>query len=219
MVRFITTNDISYQIREIFRKANNEIIIISPFLKISQKYRALLKEADERGVKIQLVYGKKYLNQKEYGQLFQFKNLEVYYYEDLHAKCYFNETKMVITSMNLHEYSERNNFEMGVAIETGSLLDNEIYENAAKQSRALIKMSKKKKERFDYVENGLIGFCIICREPMPFDDELHYIICNRCWKFGKRSKGKFCHSCGRSYSTFKEKPLCLDCYKKFISYL
>jgi len=176
MVQFLATNEISTQIGEILEYANQKIVIISPFLKISLYNLSLLGNADERGVRIQLVYGKQYLERNEYDQLFQFKNLELFFCENLHAKCYFNESKLIITSMNLHEYSERYNREMGILIETGSQPDDELYKNAVEESQAIIEISIKKKERLDYKDIEIYGFCIMCRSKMPLDDDLYYVI-------------------------------------------
>lgn len=34
--------------------------------------------------------------------------------KNLHAKCYLNENEAIITSMNLYEFSQMNNNEMGI---------------------------------------------------------------------------------------------------------
>ena len=43
----------------------------------------------------------------------------------LHAKCYFNEQNLVISSMNLYDFSEVNNWEMSILIDKDN--DSEIY--------------------------------------------------------------------------------------------
>ena len=48
----------------------------------------------------------------------------------LHAKCYLNEQAAIITSLNLYEFSQQNNEEMGVYIENkdiGKKLYAEIF--------------------------------------------------------------------------------------------
>ena len=39
-------------------------------------------------------------------------HVHLYFSKNLHAKCYLNEKKMIITSMNLYEFSQVNNREM-----------------------------------------------------------------------------------------------------------
>lgn len=41
-------------------------------------------------------------------------NLLLYSHPNVHCKCYLNENYLLITSMNMYEYSEENNREMGV---------------------------------------------------------------------------------------------------------
>ncbi len=55
------------------------------------------------------------------------------YNEDLHAKCYVNDEKMVITSLNLYEFSMANNKEMGVLIDKNDPADIQLYEDAFKE--------------------------------------------------------------------------------------
>jgi hypothetical protein len=52
-------------------------------------------------------------------------NAEVLGIENLHAKCYGNETTAIITSMNFYEYSIEHNWEMGVLIDE----DNESWDS------------------------------------------------------------------------------------------
>lgn len=68
--------------------------------------------------------------------------LKLYYSEQLHAKCYFNEEHMIITSMNLHEYSQRNNKKFGLLINRRE--DRQLFETAFKESLLIIKHSKQK---------------------------------------------------------------------------
>ena len=44
------------------------------------------------------------------------KNLTILEKKNNHAKCYLNEQRAIICSMNLYEYSEINNIEMGILI-------------------------------------------------------------------------------------------------------
>jgi hypothetical protein len=47
----------------------------------------------------------------------QFQNVEIRYHSDLHAKYYANESNSIVTSLNLHQFSMRNNIESGVKFE------------------------------------------------------------------------------------------------------
>jgi ssDNA-binding Zn-finger/Zn-ribbon topoisomerase 1 len=85
------------------------------------------------GKNIIIIYGKeKRLDDKLVSELQTFKNVFLFFCETLHAKCYINESGLVITSMNLHQFSEINNYEMGVYFNSqeDSVLFQEAYQEA-----------------------------------------------------------------------------------------
>jgi hypothetical protein len=137
MAEFLRTSGISYQIEDIIINAKEKLIIISPYLKLTDNLFERLKEKDSENIELIFIYGKSELNENEKRKLHSLKNLSLYYYKNLHAKCYFNESKMLITSMNLHEFSERNNREMGIFVE--KQVDSSIFENAEQESFSIIK--------------------------------------------------------------------------------
>ena len=59
--------------------------------------------------------------------------------KDLHAKCYLNENDVIITSMNLYEFSQVNNNEMGIFIEKSN--DPELYKEVYDEVQRLIRTS------------------------------------------------------------------------------
>ena len=129
MAEFLTTNGISYQIENIIIDAKSKLFLVSPFLQLSKTLFERLKDASNKGVKIKIIYGKDDLKPNEKNSLAELTNVELYYFQNLHAKSYFNEFKMVITSMNMYEFSEKNNREMGVLID--AVNDKLLYEKAS----------------------------------------------------------------------------------------
>lgn len=116
MAEFLTTNGTSYNIENIIIEAKNRLVLISPYLQLSKTFYERLKDATNRNVKVTIVYGKDELKPNEKNSLAELKNVELKYFQNLHAKCYLNESKMVITSMNMYEFSEKTNREMGVLL-------------------------------------------------------------------------------------------------------
>ncbi|WP_051412153.1 phospholipase D family protein [Halonatronum saccharophilum] len=116
MAEFLTTVATSYQIENIIKDAEECLILISPYLKINNTLYERLLDADKRGVIITLIYGKKEISNSEKEKLKKICNLNLHYISNLHAKCYCNENKAIISSMNLYEFSERNNREMSILI-------------------------------------------------------------------------------------------------------
>lgn len=236
MAEFLTTYGTSSKIEEIIINAKKELYLVSPFLKLSKTFYERLKDASENSIPIKMIYGKNELKQNEMELLKEIKGLELYFFENLHAKCYFNECKMVITSMNMYEFSEKNNREMGVLID--SKTNTELYESAKKETLSIIKSAKldwssatniyksnntyaqsRVKER-NYNNNFRQGYCIRCYAPLPFNPERPY--CSDCYsvwsKFGNPVyEENNCHGCGEKSPATMYEPLCSKCYKKYQS--
>lgn len=158
MPKLITTKGAAHYIEQIIKKANNSIILVTPYLRLDTNFIERLRDADKSGVQIILVYGKDKLADDQMKTLQSFENLEIFFYQNLHAKCYFNENSMVITSMNLYEFSEKNNRELGIYLERFE--DKDIYEEAINEIKSVvnasakIKSSKKKEGLKIFSKNG-----------------------------------------------------------------
>jgi phosphatidylserine/phosphatidylglycerophosphate/cardiolipin synthase-like enzyme len=218
MAEFLTTKGIVYRIEQIIKNSKSKLIIVSPYLKISKDLTERLLSASKRGVEIKIIYGKDELNTEAQNTLSTLKNLELYYYDNLHAKCYFNENEMVIASMNLYEFSEQNR-EMGIRITRKD--DYEVYDKAFNEARAIkeagqkqnIKKYNKKKAKKKKHE----GFCIRCGDEITLDIEKP--LCRDCFEEWSIYENidypeKYCHICGKKEKTTMKKPTCWPCYKK-----
>jgi hypothetical protein len=133
MAEFLTTTGISARLEDIIReaKAGEKLVLVSPYVRISQRLIDNLKAADKRRVKITLIYGKKRLDSQEEEKLNDLQNLSLHFKENLHAKCYYNEKQLIITSMNLYDFSETTNREMGVLVQKEE--DKAIYNQAVNE--------------------------------------------------------------------------------------
>ena len=60
--------------------------------------------------------------------------------KNLHAKCYINENEAIITSMNLYEFSQQNNNEMGIYISKAE--DTDLYNAALEEVQRLLTISE-----------------------------------------------------------------------------
>ena len=235
MAEFLTTMGTSSRIEDIMITARKEIFLVSPFLQLSKTFYERLKDASENAISIKIVYGKDELKPNERNSLANIKNLELFFCENLHAKCYFNESKMVITSMNMYEFSQKNNREMGVLIDHTK--DQELFESAKKEALSIIKSSETirlyKSERFspkkdDYQKyfadpkkdynQGYKGYCIRCSKRIPLDPGRPY--CNDCYSVWAQYENpdfpeNNCHVCGEYEHTSMIKPLCYDCFNNY----
>lgn len=144
MAEFLRTTGISHNIEEIIINAKEKLVIVSPYLKLTENLFERLKEKDSEKIEITFIYGKSELNEYEKKKLYSLSNLNLYFYRNLHAKCYYNESEMLITSMNLHEFSERNNREMGILIKKEN--DIQIFKNAEQESISIKNASSLEKK-------------------------------------------------------------------------
>ena len=140
MAKFLTTSGVSYQVELIIKESKKKLVLISPFVQISKVLLERLQNASDKGVQIHLIYGKDELKPVEKKQLNSIENLRLYYYQNLHAKCYFNEKTMVVTSMNLYEFSDKHNREMGVLIQKSD--DAEMFNDGVEETASIIKSAK-----------------------------------------------------------------------------
>lgn len=143
MAKFLTTNGNSNYIEELIIDAKESLTLVSPYLNINKNFIDRLKDADAEGVKITLIYGKETLRDFEKEKLYCLNNLEIFFCSNLHAKCYHNNKKLIITSMNLIGFSEKNNREMGVLFDCND--DKEIFNETLKEIKSIINISKKEK--------------------------------------------------------------------------
>lgn len=135
MAKFSTTVGNTFFIEQIILGSTEKLTLVTPFLKFSKTLIERLSDAERKGIKMTLIYGKSELPKKEKEILYAFKNIKIYYCANLHAKCYFNDSAMIITSMNLYEFSERNNREMGIYIEKE--IDEEIFKHALEEVESI----------------------------------------------------------------------------------
>jgi hypothetical protein len=117
MARFLTTQSISDEIFQIIKEAKKKLILVSPYFQTSQLIRERIRTKSEKSKSMELtIVYKEDLNQSEINWMKDIKNLAVREKNNLHAKCYLNESRAIICSMNLYKYSQENNIEMGILI-------------------------------------------------------------------------------------------------------
>ena len=145
MAKFLTTTRISAELEDIIKNADDYLYLISPFLKVSKRLKELL-ESKSRSVNIHVIYGKSELQPDEGEWLQRLDTVRTSYRKDLHAKCYLNEDTALLTSMNLYEFSEKNNDEMGVLVSRED--DEDLYNEIFKESKAILDKSEQVRMTF-----------------------------------------------------------------------
>ena len=220
MAKFLTRLETTAKIERIIRQSKKKLTLITPFLKLTDNFYERLIEADKRNVHIKLIYGKAELNPEVLEKIQKLNNLELYFCENLHAKCYFNENLMVITSMNLHQFSQTNNWEMGIQIKLDK--DTELFNDTKNEADSIIRASIKetsesKSSDFEESKEKHIdkGYCLRCMNDIEFNSQKP--LCKACYavwiKFAEPYyQEQYCHKCGKEYQTSFAHPLCTECW-------
>lgn len=229
MAKFLDTTGVSYHLQQLINQAQDTLILISPYLKINERLRQSLDDKDRMKIDIRVIYGKNELQPDQINWLRSLKFVRTSFCENLHAKCYLNEREAIITSMNLYEFSQVNNQEMGIYVTKAD--DPQLYEEIYNEARRLIRISEEIRVSIEKVKAPAeappakevaparqeLGFCIRCKKEIPLNPAAPY--CSDCYKVWKRYENptyqeKFCHHCGKENASSLNKPVCYECYKE-----
>ncbi len=213
MAKFLTTDQISSEITNIIKNAGSQITLITPYLKLSDILLERLKDAGRQSKKINLVYGKDELKPDEKSKLQQLANLSLYFSKDLHAKCYYNEECMVIASMNLHEYSQGNNWEMGLLIYKEE--DNKLFSEALKEVEIIIRSADKIKSGSPSVFGRVVKETKSILDSAVKDDSRKSKPTSKTRTTSRTKKEGYCIRCKTSIPYNLDSPYCRDCWKKW----
>ena len=242
MAKFLTTTEITAELDRLIRNAQSEIILISPYVKVNQKLQDVIQDADSnRGIRFTLLYGKSDIRPEEWEWISRLATKEVGFVQNLHAKCYLNEKTAIIASMNLYEFSQQNNDEMGILVsraEEAELFEEilaecqrlargserQIFDQppktppASKQTATLTRTTERPPAVKPAPAAKKSGHCIRCSKPVDFnpDKPLCYDPCYQIWaQYGDLDYAeKYCHHCGEKNATSMAKPLCRPCFRQ-----
>lgn len=198
MAKFLTGNELNLELEKIFEQAKEKLILISPYIKLHDRYASTHKtKVDSHKLEIIVVFGKnegdltKSMKQEDFTFFKEFPNIEIRYEKRLHAKYYANESSAILSSMNLYSYSQDNNIEAGVLTKT-SLLENianslmtnvtgedSLDSQASNYFQRVIKQSEVLFEKKPKYENGMMGLIKNYKESEITKDKLTDFFTNR----------------------------------------
>lgn len=128
MAEFLKESGLNKALEDIFSKAEEQLILVSPYIKLHNRFKDILKrKKDLDKLKITIVFGKneknktKSIDKDDFEFLKEFPNIEIRYEERLHAKYYSNERDSLLSSMNLYDFSQNNNIEFGILTSPSTL--------------------------------------------------------------------------------------------------
>ena len=139
-MNFLTGKELSEKIYDTIYNSEKYLLILSPFIQLDTyfKNKVFKTHINNSNVHIIIGFGKnenninRSLKKEDFDYFKEFPNITIVYIPNLHAKYYGNESKSVVTSMNLIDYSFINNIEFGVYTERKliSINQNSFFESA-----------------------------------------------------------------------------------------
>jgi phosphatidylserine/phosphatidylglycerophosphate/cardiolipin synthase-like enzyme len=239
MAKFLNTTGVSYHLEELIKNTKERLILISPYLQFNERIKEHISNLNIQKRDIRIVYRDNKLQLEENNWLESQIGVRTSINSNLHAKCYLNEKEAIITSMNLYEFSQVNNNEMGIYIskEHDSELYNATYDevqrllNISKEIRITVKAvtadtPKKSEKKSDdvipskkQVLDQVNGYCIRTGASIPFNVEkpMSYEAYKSWSKYGDGDYSeKFCHFSGEDShgETSVNKPILKKNWKK-----
>lgn len=230
MAKFLATEGVSHALSEIVKRAQERLVLISPYLKVNPRIKELIEDKNRLKIDVRIIYGKEDPPPEEIAWLHSMTSVRTSFCKNLHAKCYLNENEALLTSMNLYSHSEVNNYEMGILVSREE--DPGLYKEILEESRRIVRISKDSREPSG--ENiqpaskmPVKVYCIRCKEEKKpfFPKKRRY--CSSCYsdwmQFSEKlteeasfsHKEKYCHTCGNEYEASRRYPGCPECYEKY----
>ena len=150
MAKFLNTSATNYYLEELIKSASDRLILISPFLKLNDRIKELLEDKNRLKIDVRIVYGKSELQPVEINWLNELSFIRTSFCKNLHAKCYINESSCIITSLNLYEFSQVNNNEMGVHVSRDD--DPVMYKDTYEEAQRIIRISDEVRISLEKIE-------------------------------------------------------------------
>jgi PLD-like domain len=156
MAKFLDTQAISSELTRLIKDAKEKIILVSPYLKVNPQIQERLKTKSKSMLlsEIVIVYGKSELAKIELEWIKDIEDIKVIEKSNLHAKCYINEERAIICSMNLYDYSQQHNIEMGLLITKEH--DKEAYTELMEEINNIkVNGKRKRTDGSDYISEEM----------------------------------------------------------------
>ena len=216
MAKFINTRKAVSEIEDLIRTAGEHLYLVSPYLKLSKDFRQLLEYRNSKERITTVIFGKQELKPDEMRFLQGLRWVSLKFNEDLHAKCYANDDKMIITSLNLYEFSMNNNKEMGVLIDRNDPADAQLFKDAMDE----VSFIQTTSQTFDFVAQR-VEPPVRAGEPPPrasAPQAERAALLKASERVVSAKPNGYCIRTGVEIPFNIEKPLSYDAYKRWSAY-
>jgi len=204
MAKFLNTTGVSYHLEELIKGTKDRLILISPYLQFTDRIKEHLSNLNIQKRDIRIVYRENKLQLEENNWLESQIGIRTSLCKNLHAKCYFNENEAIITSMNLYEFSQQNNNEMGIYI--SKTQDPDLYNATLEEVQRLLTIS----------EEIRVTVKIVTADTPAKTEKKHFEVSSSAKSTNKPTG--FCIRTGVSIPFNIEKPMSYDAFKSWSKY-
>ena len=192
------------QISTIINEAKEYIFIVTPYFSPGETLLRQIIQVAKSGLKVTIIHNSKELENPDFLKILKRLNnlCSVYNHPHLHSKLYFNESEMIITSLNLHKSSMMNSFEVGWLTnryEEFGRVKNYVNKIIIKDNLTSITDLSKVEEK--------LGYCIRTKKRILLNKDRPIEI-SEYYKSKRASDGSYCHKCGEESDTSIDNPFC-----------
>jgi ribosomal protein L25 (general stress protein Ctc) len=127
MAKFLKDSELNAALEHLISNAEEYIMLVSPYIKLHEKTKALLERRRKEGLLLIVIFGKSddgkntTLSKEDFEFFKTFTTVDVRHEQRLHAKFYSSEKEAILSSMNLYDYSQNNNYEFGIHLKSSAL--------------------------------------------------------------------------------------------------
>jgi len=204
MAKFLNTTGVSYHLEELIKGTKDKLFLVSPYLKFTDRVKEHLQNLNIQKRDIRIIYRENKLQPEENNWLEKHIGIRTSLCKNLHAKCYINENEAIITSMNLYEFSQQNNNEMGIYITKAQ--DPDLYNATFEEVKRLLRISEEIR-------------ITVKKIPSENDIKNENTANKKAPTATKNEKLKgYCIRTGTEIQFNLEKPLCFEAFKKWSEY-
>lgn len=159
MAKLVSESELNATLENLIKNAEQTLSFFCPYFKLHDRLKDCLKlRRFDYNLRIQVVFGKnednptKSLSKEDLDFLKSFPNIIIKYEKRLHAKYYANEKNGLITSLNLHSFSQNNNIEVGIYFKVKSFLKNIASQTLGDLTSVISDTEDIAAEAYDYFE-------------------------------------------------------------------
>ena len=205
MAKFLNTTGVSYHLEELIKGTKDRLILISPYLQFTDRIKEHLNNLNIQKRDIRIVYRENKLQLEENNWLESQIGIRTSLCKNLHAKCYINENEAIITSMNLYEFSQQNNNEMGIYISKSQ--DTDLYNATLEEVTRLLTISQEIR----------VSVKTVTADTLPKTEKKIIVTTSTLAKSSNKQAG-FCIRTGISIPFNVEKPMSYEAFKSWSKY-